>query len=84
MFIKVIGEDWKGFNAACYKKENQVENIGLPKVGVKLPDVALNSEFDSESDPKSNCEIRTLGCLRVGLVRRSIASPLRASTMRRR
>ena len=38
----MIGEDWKGFNAACYKKENQVENIGLPKVGVKLPDVALS------------------------------------------
>ena len=62
MFIKVIGEDWKGFNAACYKKENQVENIGLPKVGVKLPEVELSS--DSETD--FNCEIRTLGCQRLG------------------
>ena len=42
MVFKVIGKDWKGFNAACYKKDNQVENIGLPEIGV-------NS--DSDSDP---------------------------------
>ena len=31
--FKVIGEDWKGFNTACYKKDNQVGlNDGLPEV----------------------------------------------------
>ena len=45
--LKVIGEDWKGFNAACYKKnktDNQVENIGLPKFEVKLPQARFNSD----------------------------------------
>ena len=65
----MIGEDWKGFNTACYKKDNQVGKNRLQEVG-------LNS--DSES------EIRTSGRQNLDLIQRNIASPLRASTMRRR
>ena len=73
----MIGEDWKGFNAACYKKNKTAGNNGWPEVGLN---------YDSESDSHSNCEIRSTGwqSQRVDLIRRSIASPLRASTMRRR
>ena len=68
----MIGEDWKGFNAACYKKDKTAgNNNGSPEV--KL-----------DSDSHSNCEIRTTIWQRVDLTQRSIASPLRASTMRRR
>jgi len=46
---KVIGEDWKGFNAACYKKDNQ--NNGLPEGGSDSEEHCFSTEgiYDEEA-----------------------------------
>lgn len=46
---KVIGEDWKGFNTACYKKDNQ--NIGSAEFGSDSEEHCFSTEgiYDKEA-----------------------------------